>query len=348
MNRAFVAVMIAASFTAPRALAHERSASRSVWTVSGDRVRVALTLAERDVAAGMLGVDVARAGASAIREVLVGQLRASAAGKRCAPDRSTFRTLAASEGSISWEWIVVCPRQVSSLLIESHLFEHEAPHHMHVVRVQGSGGSVDRILSGAQRTTMVRVGRSEAVSFGRALRLGIEHLLTGADHLIFLLMLVVASLNPRALVIAITGFTLGHSITLALGALGWVQPNTALVEALIGVSIVVVAVERVWLPPLAAHASRLRATLAAVFGLVHGLGFAEALSERPLAPTQLLPTLLGFNTGVEVAQLVIATVAWTALSIVRGRNVVAASWIVDLAAAVACGAGVYWTITRIA
>jgi hypothetical protein len=347
VTRALLALLIVSAFSTPQALAHERSASHSTWTVGSDSVRVTLTIAARDAASGMLGVDTARADASAIREQLVTQLRASTAAGTCAPNRSTFRALPAVSGHMSWGWTVRCTAPQASLTIESHLFEHEAPHHMHVARVRGAGISIDRILSGAERATTITLGHAEPMSFDRALRLGVEHLASGADHLMFLLMLVVASLNLRALGIAITGFTLGHSATLALGALGWLHPSTRLIEALIGLSIVVVSVERLWLSPDAAHASRLRASLAAGFGLVHGLGFAGALADASLAPEQLLPTLLGFNIGIEVAQLMIAALAWTVLATIRRHSPSVGIVIAELASATACGAGVYWTITRL-
>jgi len=343
-----LAVLLTITMVARAAHAHERSTSHSTWTLHGDRIQVELTLSARDVASGMLGVDADGADASVIREVLVRQLHASSTSGRCAPDRSTFRARAAISGSLSWEWMVHCPPPHAVLQIESRLFERAAPHHMHVLRVRGAGGVTDRILSGAERTTAVTVGRSEPVAFGSALRLGIEHLIAGADHLVFLLMLIVASHNLRALAVATTGFTLGHSVTLALGSLGWVQPNTALVESLIGASIVVVAVERLWLPADTVDASVLRATLAATFGLIHGLGFAGALSEQALAPSHLLPALLGFNVGIELGQLLIAAGAWTTLSVIRARHAAAASLIAELVTASGCGAGVYWAITRIA
>jgi HupE/UreJ protein len=155
-------------------------------------------------------------------------------------------------------------------------------------------------------------------SFSRGLRgvvaLGAEHIATGTDHLMFLFALVlVAPLAAEggrwksrrgtreallALARAASAFTVGHSLTLALGALGAVAPPPAAVEAAIAASILVAASHA--LRPLF---PRREALVAGAFGLVHGLAFASSLPGRDLGRAQAAWTLLGFNTGVELAQL---------------------------------------------
>lgn len=391
---AAVAAWVCLCLVPVHALAHERSTSHSTWTLVDDDAHVVLTVAARDVAAGMLGVDPSRGDGSALREALVRALVVAVPSGACIVDRTTFRALAARTGHLAWEWRARCPGGSDSLTLESHLFEREAPHHLHVARIRAGGVAVELILSGAERVATAQLSRPEPIGVWRALRLGVEHLALGFDHLAFLLTLIVVANTLRALVVTVTGFTLGHSVTLALGALGWVHPQVALVEALIGLSIVVVAVESVWLPQarrrvalpvsvvaglvalamIAASASvtrallgtalfvgayyalavrtqrlaRLHAGLAALFGLIHGLGFAGALSERPLTPEQFVPTLFGFNLGIELAQLAIAAMVWVALATLRRRSPQTARVLLELASATACGMGVYWTITRLA
>ena len=134
--------------------------------------------------------------------------------------------------------------------------------------------------------------------------LGIEHILVGVDHLLFVLALVLLVDGTRRLIATVTAFTLAHSITLAAASLGFVQVPGPPVEALIALSIVFIAAEIV-------HARQGRPGLtqrwpwlvAFAFGLLHGLGFAGALAEVGLPPLSIPTALLFFNVGVEIGQL---------------------------------------------
>ena len=138
--------------------------------------------------------------------------------------------------------------------------------------------------------------------------LGVEHILTGYDHLLFVLGLLFLVGFQRKLVWTITAFTVAHSITLASAALGILTLRSPPVEATIAMSIVLVAGEA--LHTRQTLARRWPALLAFLFGLVHGLGFAGALKEVGL-PQHYLPTaLLTFNIGVELGQLMTVLVAW--------------------------------------
>lgn len=165
---------------------------------------------------------------------------------------------------------------------------------------------------GATRSAVLRPGAPE-LALGAAeaapaalayLGLGVEHILLGIDHLLFVLALLLLVEGRRRLVVTITAFTVAHSLTLAAATLGWVRVAQAPVEAVIALSIVFVACE-------IAHARQGRSgwthrapwTVAFSFGLLHGLGFAGALSEVGL-PEQAIPlALLLFNLGVEAGQL---------------------------------------------
>lgn len=144
--------------------------------------------------------------------------------------------------------------------------------------------------------------------------LGIEHILSGFDHLLFVFGLLFLVGFQRKLIWTITAFTAAHSLTLASAAMGWLTLRSPPVEATIALSIVLVAAEA--LHPRMTLARRFPALLAFLFGLVHGLGFAGALEEVGL-PAHNLPTaLLTFNVGVEIGQLMtvgFAALVWLAL-----------------------------------
>jgi hypothetical protein len=144
------------------------------------------------------------------------------------------------------------------------------------------------------------------------LLLGVEHILGGIDHLLFVASLLFLVGFRKRLVWTITAFTLAHSLTLASAALGWLTLRSAPVEATIALSIVLVAAEalnrRQGAQPTLAQ--RLPALVAFLFGLIHGLGFAGALSEIGLPQNHLATALLTFNVGVELGQLFAVAVVW--------------------------------------
>lgn len=139
-------------------------------------------------------------------------------------------------------------------------------------------------------------------------RLGIEHILTGIDHLAFVASLLFLVGFRRRLIGTISAFTLAHSLTLALSALGILTLRPAPVEACIALSIVLVASEA--LSNRETLARRLPALVSFLFGLVHGLGFAGALKEIGLPERHLPLALLTFNVGVELGQLLMVGLAY--------------------------------------
>ena len=178
-----------------------------------------------------------------------------------------------------------------------------------VVRIVRPGGDVAHAILDVSRPELVVVApEDQPNSFVEYLSLGVEHLLTGWDHLTFVLGLMVLFGWHRRLIAAVTAFTIGHSLTLALSVLGLLTVPQALVEALIALTIVVLALEiqlggrgPVWRHPW---------TLPGALGLLHGLGFASVLFDAGLPSDEIPMALLGFNLGLELGQLgVIAVVA---------------------------------------
>jgi len=153
------------------------------------------------------------------------------------------------------------------------------------------------------------------------LLLGVEHILGGVDHLLFVLALLLVTVGGAQLVKTITAFTVAHSITLGLAALGVVHVPAAPVEAVIALSIVFVAAEilraRAGAPGLASRAPWL---IAFVFGLLHGFGFAGALGAIGLPQSHIPTALLFFNCGVEIGQLLFVCVVLGGLRLLRGLH----------------------------
>ena len=140
--------------------------------------------------------------------------------------------------------------------------------------------------------------------------LGIEHILGGFDHLMFVLALLFLVSFNRRLVLTISAFTLAHSLTLALSALGLLTLRSPPVEATIALSIMLVAGEA--LHKRQTLSRRWPALVAFLFGLVHGLGFAGALADIGLPQNHLFIALLTFNVGVELGQLLVVAIAYVA------------------------------------
>jgi hydrogenase/urease accessory protein HupE len=146
----------------------------------------------------------------------------------------------------------------------------------------------------------------ETESFGAVARdylsLGVQHILEGYDHLLFLVCLLLIAGTGRRIVITVTGFTIAHSITLVLSTLGVVRVPVPPVEAAIALSIVFLAVEIVR-GNRDALTYRYPIAVASAFGLLHGFGFAAVLGETGLPQTEIPTALLFFNVGVEIGQL---------------------------------------------
>lgn len=177
--------------------------------------------------------------------------------------------------------------------------------------------------------------------------LGVEHILLGIDHLLFVLALVLLVKGWRRLVETITSFTVAHSITLAFATLGFVHVPGPPVEACIALSIVFVAAEiirsRQGRPGLTEQAPWL---IAFTFGLLHGLGFAGALSEVGL-PEQAIPlALLFFNVGVELGQLAFVAAAALVIWLAGRAPVKTPSWTWRLAPYAIGSLAMFWVIER--
>jgi hypothetical protein len=167
------------------------------------------------------------------------------------------------------------------------------------------------------------------------------HILTGYDHLLFLFALLAGAANFWQVLGIASMFTLAHSITLSLAVLGLVHAPAALVEPLIALSITWVAVENI----LGAGRLWRRFAVTFVFGLVHGLGFADALAPLALSGWALVRALAGFNLGVELGQMIAIGLVLPVMLVVR--RLTSAVLVNRYASLAVAAAAAYWLVERI-
>lgn len=222
-----------------------------------------------------------------------------------------------------------------------------------LVRVKTPTAEVSTVLKPANPSLRLDLEGPAGAAVPAYLRMGVEHILMGLDHLAFVLgLLLLIGLN-LGVVKAVTAFTVAHSVTLAATALGLVQVDPAVVEVLVALSIVFVAVELAAAPGSAPTLTRRRPWLVALaFGLLHGFAFAGALAQVGLPREAAPEALLLFNIGVEIGQLLFlgaAVLVILALRRIRPRLTFLTDGVVRLAPAyVIGGVAAYWLVERIA
>jgi len=206
----------------------------------------------------------------------------------------------------------------------------------------------DYDLGGARGTFVFDAGHRELdvgeagplSSAGRFVALGVEHILLGIDHVLFLAVLLLGARGFGSVIRLATAFTVAHSLTLALASIGWVNVPGEIVEPLIALSIAYVAAENIL-----GGESRHRLGVVFGFGLLHGLGFASTLSFTDDVSGQLLASLVSFNVGIELGQALIVLALFPLLLLVRRARWSPAAH--AGAAVVAAGFGLLWFIERV-
>jgi hypothetical protein len=246
---ASIAAWASATLFAVDAVAHTRSVSHSTWQINGNRARVTLRLDLLEIT--RLSPNVGRAPVldAELSAYWVEHLQLRAGGERCPPS-SAPRSLASSAGKAAFEWQLDCGQRPPDE-IRTSLFFDVAPGHLHFARLQDAeSATVERVLSLTEPGWSIGADAAESAvgsSFGAYVALGVEHIATGADHLVFVLALLLLATRLREVATIVTGFTVAHSITLSLAVLGGLRPEAHAVEALIGLSIALVAAENAWL-----------------------------------------------------------------------------------------------------
>ncbi|MFE1957330.1 HupE/UreJ family protein [Streptomyces sp. NPDC059479] len=291
-------------------------------------------------------------------------------GKACTPAQAGDFTIGRREGvpyaDLLLDW--ACPEGGGDPEVRSGLFPDSETYvkgTKTIVTYEIDGRSGSAALDAAHPS--FSMGQSWYERFWEFFRLGGEHLLGGIDHILFLLALIAGSRRLREIVLAATSFTLAHSVTFMLAALGVVDVPASVVEPVIALSIAVVAgwyLWRVW--RRGGHAADLdleetagrghfsldragwiRLGVVFCFGLVHGLGFAGALGIDEAWSWTLLWSLLVFNVGIEAVQLAIIALVFPLLTVLRHRAPTAGLWATGAISAGVSVMGLVWFVQRV-
>ncbi|MDB6156334.1 MAG: HupE/UreJ family protein [Gammaproteobacteria bacterium] len=374
--------------------AHTKSETHSIWQVAGSVLHVSFTIPLTEA------IRLARPGEDQppderVVNYLNEHLAVTSGKQSCAKGQG--RALAATTQFRRFELSFQCTTARDITLHSSFYFDL-VPSHVTFAQVQtGDGQFIEQLFTKDHRDVDVSAGDAQMrdASLLEYVRLGVEHILTGPDHMSFLLGLVLISRRLRDLVFVITGFTVGHSITLALAVTGILQPHAEYIDALVALTIAVIGVENIAvvshrstalaagvalpllamavasfagigaLPPLlllgaalfcsnylmlSGHlrdAGRLRLIVTAVFGLIHGFGFAAGLLDMQLPPSRLAQILVGFNLGVEIGQLALVFALLGVVALLRRCKLsLPRPMVVDGVAAGLVAVGTYWFVSR--
>jgi hypothetical protein len=291
------------------ALAHVTT-GLAVVEVDGGKLTYRLTLVAREQEGenGRLLMEAVAGNATATGQVTTALRRAarfSIGGDPCTPGHVAFRDVPGGDGKVMLEMALACVRPAGTLVIRDDWPDVLGSHHQTLMTVRLSGQrSVALTFNTQRRDATVDLAANVSTDWLSFIRMGAEHILSGPDHLLFLMALLALAKGIWPIVRIVTGFTIAHSITLSLATLGYVDVPSRTVEPLIAASIIWVALENLFAP----GRTRWRWLLAAVFGLVHGLGFASALTELGLPRDTMIKALVGFNVGVELGQLAFVAV----------------------------------------
>ncbi|MFG6099624.1 HupE/UreJ family protein [Leptothoe sp. ISB3NOV94-8A] len=210
---------------------------------------------------------------------------------------------------LSYEW----PTTLQKLTIQYNLFPSE---HEQALATITQGNRTRNIVFTPENNTIELADtipwQHQFLSF---LKLGVEHIFTGYDHILFLIALLLPGGRLSQLLKIVTAFTIAHSLTLTLAALDIVTLPTAFVESAIALSIVYIAIENLWHKPM-----NHRPWLTFGFGLIHGLGFANILRDLTQSQSNLILSLASFNLGVEIGQIAIVVLAFYGLRFLQQRR----------------------------
>jgi len=387
-------LLIGLVFPGP-APAHVRSESFSRWQYADQTLSMRFTVNARE-ATRISRLNDSESLDRALAEYLGGKIAVPSPDANCRLIQD-FLPVAARTGFLQAEAVWQC--RENPVVLEIHAFFDLAAEHSHLASFESAGQLRQRFITGEDQVWLLGSGllgananETGVNTFRAYLGQGFRHILSGLDHIVFLLALLLICRRRRDIVWAVTGFTLGHSITLSLAALGMAHPNVPAVEATIGLTIALVAVERTTSSlnnalPLAGVCAALlllmvpltfmwdamlgaslltglalfsfcylllarelgskggfRILITALFGLIHGLGFAGAFLASDVSKDMLFLPLAGFNIGVELGQIALLAVMLS-LGALIGRMRIAAPT-ADLISAVVCGLGVFWFIQR--
>lgn len=240
-------------------------------------------------------------------------------------------------------WQAVHPAHADKVTLAAPLFPELAPERTLINILRNGAPAGNAVLDPTSQP--VTLGEGSTGVLQRFILLGVEHILLGPDHLAFLFALLLPAGNLKKLVTIVTGFTIAHSVTLAMAATGFYTPVSWLIEAVIALSIIAAAGEN--LLRKNPGEGDYRVAYAFGFGLIHGFGFAGALAEVGMPEGSLAWALAGFNLGVEAGQLAIVAIVIPLLTLLLNRNPQAHRKLVIAASIAIMAAGAFWLVQRV-
>jgi hypothetical protein len=316
MRCAAVVLLLSLAVLMGGARAHTSgSTGFAVVTVHGQTVRYVLTLTTEV----MQAVWAAPTGDfDLLAEVVARHIVVRANDTACAAVPGSVQPPSPTRPTIVVTIDYACTGPPRTLSLTDNVFDILGPDHHTLATVQWPEGHEQllfepdhrqgRVVLAAEATATRESGSAQSSPVG-FFRLGVRHILTGYDHILFLFALILRGGRLHSLLGIVTAFTVAHSITLALAVLGVVIVPSAIVEPVIALSIAYVALENIF----RRRAASGRWAVSFVFGLVHGFGFAGALLELGLPPSGIVGSLLFFNLGVEAGQAIVVAALFPAL-----------------------------------
>jgi hypothetical protein len=328
------------------ALAHVTTTGLLRIEFAGGRMLYVLSVALPELPATSAAVLTAaangdRAAAETTAEAARRSVTVDLDGGRCRIGRVRIGGAGTNETRATVEVDFACDASHGRLDITEDWSAFLGEHYQTLGNLRTASGERQVTFGEASRTVTVDIDRTTATGWFDFVKLGVGHILTGYDHLLFLVALLATARGAWSVVRIVTAFTLAHSVTLSAGALGIVTIPDRIIEPLIAATIVWVALENLF----ATEPDRRRWIWSFGFGLVHGLGFSSALNELGLRGAALVRGLVGFNLGVEIGQLLFVAMFLPPLMfLARGRGARLTPRIASLTVAMI---GTYWLVKQI-
>ncbi len=350
-----------------QARAHEVGLSRGDYVSSAAGLDVTLAFARRDAIALLPALDTDRDGhiapeelasqGAALAERVLAGVRVRAGDAPCDAEPSGARLVEEDGIEVTGSFACTASAAIAPLEIALSLLDDLSTGHRHLARLSRDGHPDEAMLhrrEPSMRAAARAPGDSPPPGGEEASRspavlaffvIGIEHILFGWDHVVFIVGLALVAgfgaHRARGIFLAVTAFTVAHSITLALAVMGVIVPSGRVIEPLIALSVAYVGVENFLVKD---PSKRWRVTLP--FGLVHGFGFAGALGEVGLPPGKTPAALLLFNLGVEAGQIAILAVLLP-LVFYLAKKPAYSTWGVRVASGAIILAGLFWFAERV-
>ncbi|TDK54168.1 HupE/UreJ family protein [Bacillus salipaludis] len=227
------------------------------------------------------------------------------------------------------------------LVVEYNMFMDDSdPSHANFAAVKMDGKQQEKILTFESRE--FEIGKiSFLQNATQFLVLGLKHIFTGYDHILFVISLLFGAKTIRHILSLVTAFTIAHSITLALATFDIVHLPTRFVESAIALSIIYVALMNIF-----NQDSKHQPWLAFAFGLIHGFGFAGILSEMRLDTNHMVTSLVSFNIGIEIGQLLIVSIAFPLILWIKKLTLKPIKWVIPGTSVAILAFGMVWFIQR--